>query len=200
VQVSIRGLPVLLTEQTAGHYCPIELGSVAGRNADAGAPAPDNDAVAPEPAQAGGPGPTLTAVFLLDPQRAAQMQREDLEPQAVPSTRCRYTVQLSVLHLQQKHGLFFWHNHLETLPEWADALIVDIGPDDDGAGEYVWARWQSANPAVTSAMDPTTRPPLTPGSNPGEQGGLQFTIPLPAAGLSLLGAAAAIRLGVQNLA
>jgi pimeloyl-ACP methyl ester carboxylesterase len=204
VQVSIRGLPVLLTEQTAGHYCPIELGSVAGRNADAGAPAPDNDAVAPEPARAGGPGPvggtaTLTAVFLLDPQRAAQMEREDVEPQTLPSTRCRYTVQLSVLHLQQKHGLFFWHNHLETLPEWADALIVDIGPDDDGAGEYVWARWQSANPAVTSAMDPTTRPPLTPSSDPGEQGGLQFTIPLPAAGLSLLGAAAAIRLGVQNL-
>jgi pimeloyl-ACP methyl ester carboxylesterase len=207
IRVSIRGLPVLLTEQTAGHYCPIELGSVAGANADAGrAPRPDDDAVAADPAQAGAPGQAgqagipLTSVFLLDPQRAASMQREDLEPQAAPSTRCRYTMQLTVLHLQQKHGLFSWHNHLETLPEWADALIVDIGPDDDGVGEYVWARWQSANPAVTSTMDPITSQPLTPGSDRDERGGLQFTIALPAAGLSLLGAAAAIRLGVQNLA
>jgi pimeloyl-ACP methyl ester carboxylesterase len=207
IRVSVRGLPVLLTEQTAGHHCPIELGSVAGPNADAGrAPRPDDDAVAADPARAGTPGQAgqtgipLTSVFLLDPQRAASMQRENLEPQAVPSTRCRYTMQLSVLHLQQKHGLFSWHNHLESLPEWADALIVDIGPDDDGAGEYVWAQWQSANPAVTSAIDPITSQPLTPGSDRDEQGGLQFTVALPAAGLSLLGAAAAIRLGVQNLA
>ena len=30
VCVSIRGLPVLLDDQTAAHYCPVELGKVAG--------------------------------------------------------------------------------------------------------------------------------------------------------------------------
>ena len=32
VRVSIRGLPVLLSEQRAAHYCPIELGKVAGKH------------------------------------------------------------------------------------------------------------------------------------------------------------------------
>ena len=30
VGVSIRGLPVLIDDQTAAHYCPVELGKVAG--------------------------------------------------------------------------------------------------------------------------------------------------------------------------
>jgi hypothetical protein len=196
---------VLLTEQRAAHYCPIELGTVAGANVGTSdGPSPGNDAVAPEPGQAGLPGTTVTlaGVFLLDPQRALQMQRENLQPGTI-SPRCRYSLQLSVLHLEEKHGLFFWHDHLETLPEWDDALIVDVGPGDDGQGEYLWAAWQSENPGVTSVADPITAQPRHP--DPGTGGPLSFTIPLPQAGQHLLGpktdegAAAAIRLTVEGL-
>ena len=205
VRVSVRGLPVLLSEQTAAHYCPIELGTVAGAHVvTLAGPSPEDDTVTPEPSQSGVPGGAmcLASVYLLDPQRALQMQRENLTPDTV-SPRCRYFLHLSVLHLQQKHGLFFWHNHLETLPEWEDALIIDVGPQDNGAGEYVWAAWQSENPKVTSVPDPITDQPLRP--DPGTGGALSFTISLPQAGQNLLGPRttgshpAAIRLSVQNL-
>ncbi len=187
VRVSVRGLPVLLDEQSATHYCPIELGTVAGPTAGPG--------VSGSP---GAPVP-LATVFLLDPQRAAEMQREDLGPGNF-SPRCRYFLRLSVLHLQEKHGLFFWRNHLETLPEWDDALIVDVGPDLNGQGEYLWSAWQSENPEVTSVPDPITPEPRVPDTN--SESPPSFTIPLPQAGQNLLGPRAtgdpaAIRLTVE---
>ena len=198
VRVSIRGLPVLLSEQTAADYCPIELGTVPGAS---GAPGgePGDDVVTEAGAGSAAPGDVfLAAVHLLDPQRAAQMQRDDTEAGPGPvSPRCRYTVQVSVLHLEEKHGLFFWQNHLETLPEWADALIVDVGPDPDEPREAVWAAWQTENPQVTSVPDPITSTPLVPddGGDP-----MCFTVPLPDAGRNLLGPSAAIRLCVKDLA
>ena len=205
VRVSIRGLPVLLSEQTAAHYCPIELGKVAGKHvATQAGPTPEDDAVTAEPGQVGIPGGAacLASVFLLDAQGASQLQRENLTPETV-SPRCRYSLQLGVLHLQQEHGLFFWHNHLETLPEWEDALIIDVGPSDDDGDEHLWAAWQSENPKVTSVPDPITAQPLEP--DPGTSGQLIFTIPLPSAGQNLLGPRAdgdllaAIRLSVAEL-
>jgi pimeloyl-ACP methyl ester carboxylesterase len=205
VRVSVRGLPVLMSEQTAAHHCPIELGSVAGANAgNGGGSGANDDAVSPGtgPAVAAGAAVPLAAVFLLDPQRAARMQRENLQP-GTASLRCRYFLHLKLLHLQEKHGLFFWQNHLETLPEWEDALIVDVGPDDNGQGEYLWAAWQSENPAVTSVPDPISAQPRHP--DPGGEGLLTFTIALPSAGQQLLGprpaggTSAAITLTVQGL-
>ncbi len=205
VRISIRGLPVLISEQTAAHYCPIELGAVAGAHVGASAgPSPEDDAVTPDPGHASGPAQAvcLGSVYLLDPAGALQMQREDLQPGTF-SPRCRYFLHLSVLHLQQKHGLFFWQNHLETLPEWEDALIIDVGPGDDGTGEHLWAAWQSQNPNVTSVPDPITANWLEP--DPGTNNPLGYTIELPQAGQDLLGPKddggipASIRLSVQQL-
>lgn len=195
VSVSIRGLPVLMDDQTAAHYCPVELGKVAGASLPGGAPAPDDDAVTPGtgPAVSSG-GPPLTTVFLLDPERARQQQRENLQPGAF-SPRCRYSLQVKVIHLQEQHGLFTWQNHLEGAPEWADTLIVDVGPDDDDGTERVWAAWEVDISKVTSVPDPIVRTPLAP--NP--PGSLSFTIPLPSAGQQLLGARAAIALNVEVL-
>ncbi|HTQ92449.1 MAG TPA: hypothetical protein VMK84_23450 [Streptosporangiaceae bacterium] len=195
VAVSIRGLPVLMDDQTAAHYCPVELGKVAGASLPGGAPAPDDDAVTPGTGPAVSPGgPPLTTVFLLDPARARQQQRENLQPGAF-SPRCRYSLQVKVIHLQEQHGLFTWQNHLEGAPEWADTLIVDIGPDDDDGTERVWAAWEVDISKVTSVPDPIVRDPLAP--NP--PGSLSFTIPLPSAGQQLLGAHAAIALNVELL-
>lgn len=130
------------------------------------------------------------------------MQRENLQP-GTTSPRCRYFLHLKLLHLQEKHGLFFWQNHLETLPEWEDALIVDVGPDDNGQGEFLWAAWQSENPDVTSVPDPISAQPRRP--DPGAAGPLTFTISLPPAGQQLLGprpaggTPAAVKLTVQEL-
>jgi hypothetical protein len=194
VSVSIRGLPVLIDDQTAAHYCPVELGKVAGAGLPGGAPAPDDDAVTPGtgPAVSSG-GPPLTTVFLLDPARARQQQREDLQPGTF-SPRCRYALQLKVIHLQEQHGLFTWQNHLEGAPEWADTLIVDVGPDDDGT-EQVWAAWEVDISKVTSVPDPITPKPLSPDV----PGGLTFTFALPAAGQQLLGPRAALALDVALL-
>jgi hypothetical protein len=190
VSVSIRGLPVLIDDQTAAHYCPVELGKVAG-----GRPARRRPGARRRRGNPGdGPGgPPLTTVFLLDPVRARQLQREDLQPGTF-SPRCRYALQLKVIHLQEQHGLFTWQNHLEGAPEWADTLIVDVGPDDDGT-EQVWAAWEVDISKVTSVPDPIVRTPLA--SNP--PGSLSFTIPLPSAGQQLLGARAAIALNVELL-
>ena len=90
--------------------------------------------------------------FLLDPARASQVQRENLQPGTF-SPRCRYALQLKVIHPEEQHGLFTWQNHLEGAPEWADTLIVDTGPGDDGA-EHVRAAWEVDIGTVTSVPDP----------------------------------------------
>jgi hypothetical protein len=157
-----------------------------------GAPGPSDDVVTPG-SGAGGSTPPLTTVFLLDPAQARQMQREDLQPGSF-SPRCRYSLQLRVLHLEEQHGLFVWHDHLETMPEWQDTLVVDVGPDDDDGAEHVWAAWQVDISQVTSVPDPITATPLS-FSGPG-----QFTIALPPAGRHLLGDRAAISLSIETLA
>jgi hypothetical protein len=195
VQVGVRGLPVLLDDQTAGHYCPVELGSVAGGTAS-GALAPGDDALTGDPQVASGGGSVkLANVFLLDPARAAKMQRENLTAQGPPSPRCRYFVHLRVLHLEEKKRLFSFLDHLETLPEWDDYLIVDVGPGADGK-EHVWVAWQTQNPSVTSSVDPISQVPLEPEGLAGSAG-LRFTVPLPDSGLKLLGGGAAIALDVE---
>ena len=137
----------------------------------------------------------MTTVFLLDPARAAQMQREGLQPGPV-SPRCRYSLQLKVIHLEEQHGLFTWKNHLEGAAEWQDTLIVDTGPGRDGA-EHVWAAWEVDIGQVTSVPDPIAPAPLTPGA-PGAPGALSFTIALPPA-WHLLGPRAALTLEVEML-
>ena len=195
VCVSVRGLPVLLDDQTAAHYCPVELGTVAGASVPGGAPAPSDDVVTPGSGLVGDPGSArpLTQVFLLDPARASQMQREDLQPGTF-SPRCRYSLQTKVLHLEEQHGLFLWHDHLEAMPEWQDTLVVDVGPGDDGA-EHVWAAWQVDIAQVTSVPDPITDTPL----KPIVPGTLSFAIGLPPAGKQLLGGGAAITIDLELL-
>lgn len=197
VRLSIRGLPVLISGQTAADYNPINLGTVAGAHARPGAPAPDDVAIAGGNPAGGGTGAVtfLACAYLLDPQRAAAMQQDNLQAGPV-SPRCRYSLQLDVLHLTEKHGLFAWQQHLETLPEWSDALILDVGPEPGDGGEHLWAAWQSANPDVTSTIDPIASKPLQPAS--AADGTLTFDIQLPKTGPDLLGPNAAIKLTVQD--
>ncbi|MDP9223429.1 MAG: hypothetical protein M3P18_06160 [Actinomycetota bacterium] len=133
LRLSVRGLPIVMHEQLAAHYCPIQLNMEQQRHRDT----PD----APVP---------LATVFLLDPSRWS------LDPLQPPPPRCRYALKVRVYSLETKHGFFAWRNHLEQVADWEDTLIVDIGRGEEKAGEeqHVWARWKSELPGAIEALDP----------------------------------------------
>jgi pimeloyl-ACP methyl ester carboxylesterase len=134
LRMSIRGLPVVMDEQLAAHYCPIELTA--------------------ELSQAGQDGLVpLTSVFLLPPGSG---------PGTVPS-RCRFALQLRVFQVLEKNGFFDFSDHLEQIADWDDTLIADIGYPDGAAtaGEpQVWAAWNSTISGALANNDPIQDKPL----------------------------------------
>jgi hypothetical protein len=135
LRMSVRGLPVVMDEQLAAHYCPIELtAELAAR--------PGSDGLVP-----------LTSVFLLTPGSG----------QGPGSSRCRFAMQLRVFRVMERSGFFDFTNHLEQIADWEDTLIADIGYPDDVSttGEpQVWAAWNSAVSGVIAASDPIGDKPL----------------------------------------
>jgi hypothetical protein len=127
------------------------------------------------------------------------MAHGNFTPDVEPSPRARYSLGIRILHLQQRDGFLFFHDHLETTPEWSDHLIVDVGPSTDNpAGEYLWAAWESEFASITSATDPISANPKVPANN--ANGILTFEIPLPRTtniACLLFGDRAAIRLIVE---
>ncbi|WP_107054504.1 esterase/lipase family protein [Streptomyces sp. NRRL S-350] len=137
VQLSVRGLPVVLHQQLAAHYCPVGL----------------------EPGPDGAPVP-LTTVFLLDPLTVPADGTD--APVSLPS---RYALHLRVSRLAEEHGLLFWRDHLAQTADWDDTLIVDVGHEsDDPKGELrLWAVWNSQLPVAIADRDPAASSPLDPG-------------------------------------
>jgi pimeloyl-ACP methyl ester carboxylesterase len=134
LRLSVRGLPVVMDEQLAAHYCPVELSA----------------------ASPGGPV-ALTTVFLLDPQAGR------LGTDAAVPDRSRFALQLRVFRVLQRSGFFDFTHHLEQIADFDDTLIADIGYPDAAAvgGEpQVWAAWNSAVSGVLAACDPIVPSPL----------------------------------------
>jgi pimeloyl-ACP methyl ester carboxylesterase len=132
VRLRIRGLPILMHEQTAEHYCPVQLVLEQQRRVDS----PDS----PVP---------LTTAFLLDYSR---FHDDPLNP---PRLRMRYALTLRVLRLVERHGFFNFRDHLEQLADWEDSLIVDIGrSDEQDINTRAWVAWNSAVPGATAERDP----------------------------------------------
>lgn len=171
IRLSVRGLPVVISEQLAAHYCPIQL-----------SPKADSpDATVP-----------LTTVFLLAPDR--DTGRRDETGQVV-SPRCRYTLQMRVIHIQERRGTFLFNKVTETAADWEDTLLVDVGPgSDDSANEYLFAEWNSRVIGVNANQDPIADKALIPDTS--ESGALVFTVSLPAAGQAILGNQAEILMRV----
>ncbi|WP_232247199.1 esterase/lipase family protein [Kitasatospora azatica] len=134
VQLSVRGLPVVLDEQLAAHYCPVQL---SGRQ----------DQAAPVP---------LADVFLLDPAT-----REGSSTVA-PSTVCRYALHLRVMRLEERHGLLFWRDHLAQAADWDDILVVDVGrlASDPPEAMLAWAAWNSMLPGAIADYSTVGTQPL----------------------------------------
>ena len=102
LRLTIRGLPIVLTEQLAEHWCPIQLNDEILQTGDT----PDH----PVP---------LVSTFLEEPARPAPTQSEP-DPQPPREGRMRYTLTLRVFKLDQQNGTFRFADHLEQVPDWAD--------------------------------------------------------------------------------
>lgn len=116
----------------------------------------------------------------------------------------RYTLTLRVFKLDQQGGTFRFADHLEQVPDWADSLIVDVGPREDGTGLAAWAAWNSAVHGANDQFDPITeglpegqRDPLGLAR---EGAGYAVRIPLPEAAraLPVLGQAAGLTISVAD--
>ena len=118
----------------------------------------------------------------------------------------RYTLTLRVFKLDQQGGTFRFTDHLEQVPDWADSLIVDVGPREDATGLAAWAAWNSAVHGANDQFDP-----ITGGLPEGQRDPLQLAreatgyvgrIPLPdgARALPVLGQAAVLTITVTDRA
>jgi pimeloyl-ACP methyl ester carboxylesterase len=181
MRLAVRGLPVVLSEQQAAHWCPIEINEELKRLADS----------------ADHPVP-LVQTFLLDPAYLAKLAGGDAGgPPPAHGGRARYAITLRVYKLVERKGSFDFSNHLEQVSDWADTLIVDVGPNAAGTGLAAYMAWNSQVPGANDAYDPITAAP----AQVARQGSDWVTsIPLPAVAkqIPVLGPGAEVRITVTD--
>jgi len=189
MSLAIRGVSVVISEQQAGHWCPIQINDELSRHADS----PD----APVP---------LASTFLLDPAHLAELARErgDADPSQRHGGRLRYVLSLSVSRLVERGGFFSFGDHLEQVPDWADSLIVDVGPNEAGTGLQAWAAWNSQVAGPNGELDPITeglpadkRDPITFDTTEGMKS-CGIDLPVVAQALPVLGPRAHITIQVSD--
>jgi hypothetical protein len=130
VGLAIRGLPVLVHEQTAEHYCPV---LVERRS-------PHDTVDTPKP---------LFTTFLSSRAPRPMNGR-------TPVPTLRHALKLRLLSIREEHGRFFFSDHLEQTEDWGDALLVDIEPiGGDRRLPRAWATWKSQVPVATRDWQPT---------------------------------------------
>jgi len=187
MRLAIRGQSIVMSEQLAAHYCPIQLNDEIRRMADS----PDH----PVP---------LVSTFLLDP---AKMQRQGPAGKPVPhGGRARYTMTLRVFALEEKHGVFDFSDHLEQVPAWSDSLIVDVGPNATGAGLQAWTAWKTDINGQLAKFDPITKGLATPTEQPasfaleGDDHVCRIALPTAARALPVFKPNAALKVRVRERA
>lgn len=168
VGLAIRGLPVLMHEQSAAHYCPVLVERKQGRDSiDTSIP--------------------LFTTFL---SSKAPRPMNGLEP--VPTLR--YAIKLRLLSIREDSGRFLLVDHLEQTEDWQDALLVDVEPGDAKTSAQTWAAWTSTVPTAVREWQPQEADKVkdmdgTPKRWSGE-------VPVPQVARKLLGETARIRLTV----
>ena len=180
MRMAIRGLPVVVSEQLAAHWCPIQLNEELRRSGDA----PDH------------PVPLVTT-FL-------RGTTDDDGGDPAHGGRARYSLSLRVYQLDERAGAFRFADHLEQVPDWSDSLIVDVGPDNAGTGLQAWLAWNSRVRGSIAAFDPITdglpEPERHPAPLERDNGHWQCRIDLPAAAreLPILGPAARLTITITD--
>lgn len=169
VQVTIRGLPVVLHEQAVDKHCPVQLTQEQRRRRLQGEMLRRRLLTGDEPADSADTPVPLTTVFLLSPDRFVADRPGEPRP-----PRCRYTMRLRVFRIRQRGRFLGLGQHLEQVADWDDALIVDIGrPDGDEHGpQRAWAAWNSQVVGPNADRDPISQKTL-----PIQNGTLRVDLP-----------------------
>lgn len=170
-RMSIRGLPVVLHEQSADHLCPVQIER----------PARADDAATPVP---------LVRTYL-----SSSATRPDDPRTGGKVETMRHVLRLRLLSLRSKGGLLSFLDHLEQAEDWADVLVVDIQLPPDGPPR-TWARWGSELPGALRdwAPDPERDAPLA--DEDAAPGVWRVRVPVPVGARGLLGADAAVTIAV----
>jgi pimeloyl-ACP methyl ester carboxylesterase len=176
MRLAIRGLPVLISEQQAAHWCPIQLNEELGRV--------DDDPDHPVP---------LVKTFLMDPHHLAR------NGETPHGGRARYVLTLRVFSLRESKGIFDFSDHLEQVPDWAGSLIADVGPGLTGNGLTCWAAWANDIPGRNANQDPIAEKPLPFDSTTDGHRAL-IDLPSTAQSLAILGSNAKLALTVKDRA
>jgi hypothetical protein len=128
------------------------------------------------------PQPLVTTFLILDPS---------LRPRSAATSR--YKLELRLLSLRQRRGIFDFGDHLEQTPDFDGTLLVDIGHRDGRLA--AWAAWQADLTVPLRDYVPMGEPLAD--EHPAE-GRWVKRIPLPARAREFLGNRAAVRLTVQD--
>jgi hypothetical protein len=168
--LSIRGLPVVLHEQSAAHLCPIQIER-----------RPVDDTV-------GTPVPLVRTYLSSDATRPT-------DATGARAATMRHVLRLRLLSLRRRGGLLSFLDHLEQTADWEDTLVVDIGADAAGA-PATWGVWASTLPTAIRDWSPDPATDLSLVDEEQAAGRWRVRVPLPAAAVGLLGGTAAVTLEV----
>ena len=171
--LSIRGLPVVLHEQSTAHLCPIQI----ERPRTADAPA------TPIP---------LVRTFL-----STRATRPTVDGNERKVATMRHVLQLRLLSLRKQGGLLSFLDHLEQTADWSDVLVVDIEFPQDGTPPRSWAVWSSALGTAIRDWVPDTASDEQLKDVDTATGSWLAKIQLPVAARELLGSSAAITVAVS---
>jgi pimeloyl-ACP methyl ester carboxylesterase len=170
-QMSIRGLPILMHEQTAAHHCPVQVEWRRDKDT-ADTPVP------------------LVTTFL---SSAAPRPAEPGTATQVP--RLRHALRLRLISIREQGGVFGFLNHLEQTADWEDTLVVDIEPGNGSAPPRAWATWNSVIPGALREWQADGPPLADFDPTPGRWHG---RIPVPDTAKPILGPDAAVVLTVTG--
>ena len=169
--LAIRGLPVLVHEQTTAHHCPVQIERRRVKDT------PDT------------PIPLLTTFLSSSASRP-------LDPETKrPTQTLRHALKLRLLSVPLPKGRLDLRDHLEQTEDWQDVLVVDIAPGEGAALPRGWAVWNTTVPGAIRSWEPTLTDPL-PDTDPGTADRWVGEIPLPRGAHHLLGPGATLRLTV----
>ncbi|HSS25477.1 MAG TPA: hypothetical protein VLL82_13990 [Mycobacterium sp.] len=181
LRLSVRGLPIVLSEQKADQYTPIQLNAELQQHNDS----PDH------------PVPLLTTFLFEQTTASGATPAPGDEDAAKHHGRVRYSLTLRVAKLLQQGHAFDFREHLEQVPDWADTAIFDVGPNATKDGLAAWAAWNSQVKGANDQQDPIT--PDQSEIKP-KDGGWFFVLSLPetAQALPILGKKAALLITVTD--
>ncbi|TFV68191.1 UNVERIFIED_ORG: alpha/beta hydrolase [Bacillus sp. AZ43] len=167
--LAIRGLPVLMHEQTTAHHCPVQIER----------PRVEDTSDTPVP---------LLTTFL-----------STREPRPLDGGRAcetlRHALTLRLLSLREDDGFFLFRNHLEQTADFEDTLVIDIAPPSAAEpSPRAWAVWNSDVAGAIRDWHPSGAPLADELPQPGVWRG---SIRLPAACRPIFGQDARLVVTVQ---